>query len=188
MNSLDVRLIELNDALLKQYTHRQEASPEKINYALKSLAGGNINTGPGDDVVIINSGDCETETCPPGPPGPPGEKGEQGEIGPQGPQGLPGICLECDCNTIGIAEDCAPALDDCYIGVTTSEPVTVTLPESPEDGQTYTIKGEVKKVVITVTTTDSSKIDGHQTIILRNPYDYVTIVYRGGKWNITSRL
>ena len=215
MNALDARLIELNDALLKQFTQRQEVSPEKINYALKSLAGGasTINTGSGNDVVILNDNNCSE--CPPGPPGPQGEPGDtgppgpqgepgingvpgpqgeqgnQGDVGPQGPKGDkgdPGICEDCDCNTIGIDENYVPLVDDCYIGITTSDPVTVTLPESPDDGQTYTIKGEVKKVVITITTTDSSKIDGNQTIILRNPYDCFTILYRGGKWNIISRL
>ena len=188
MDDQERRLVELNESLLSLTKDRTMQSQAFLR---KPMLVNTPTQSQHSSITINNEIDDDCNICPPGPQGETGPKGDTGETGPQGPkgeQGEPGICEDCDCNTIGIAEDYAPSFGDYYIGVTTSDPITVTLPESPDDGQTYTIKGEVKKVVITITTTDSSKIDGNQTIILRNPYDYVTIVYRGGKWNITSRL
>lgn len=61
MDSIDRRLVELNDAILKLSTGRAVPSPELLDQALRVLAGGvvsnGVNTGPGNDTVIINQGD-----------------------------------------------------------------------------------------------------------------------------------
>lgn len=105
MNALEARLIELNDALLKLSDNKELSNDALLQQARQVLAGGAysppINTGSGNDTVIINEGnDCN---CPPGPPGPPGEQGppglngtdgapsEQGPAGPPGNDGAPGI-------------------------------------------------------------------------------------------------
>lgn len=96
MNSLERRLVELNAALLK-LNAGERVDPKYFEQARQVLAGGSfVNTGPGNDTVIINKtvnkGDCNDE-CPPGPPGPqgePGPPGPQGEFGPPGPPGETG--------------------------------------------------------------------------------------------------
>ena len=91
MNTLDSRLIELNDALLK-LSAGERPSPEFMHKAYQSLSGVTyVAPGPGNDTIIINEtdgGNCHE--CPPGPPGPPGPAGPQGEPGPQGDPGPPG--------------------------------------------------------------------------------------------------
>jgi len=102
MDSLERRLIEINEALLDLTTGKKPHA-DLLQQARQVLAGSNqgFNTGPGNDTVIINTAEKDCE-CPPGPPGPPGpqgpqgaqgekgERGEQGPIGPQGPQGPTG--------------------------------------------------------------------------------------------------
>ena len=107
MNALERRLIELNDTLLKM-TQGQKPDEEYMKRAYQTLSGdvyASVQTGSGDDTVIINKtinkgNNCNE--CPPGPPGeqgppgppgepgPPGPPGEQGEKGEQGPPGPPG--------------------------------------------------------------------------------------------------
>lgn len=92
MTNMDTRLIDINEALLK-LARGEPVDEEIICQARKSLLGGSsINTGSGNDTIIINQGnnngtDC---TCPPGPPGPQGEKGDPGPPGEPGPVGPPG--------------------------------------------------------------------------------------------------
>lgn len=99
MDSLERRLIELNEALL-DLTIGKKPHTDLMQQARQALAGSNqgFNTGPGNDTVIINTADKDCE-CPPGPPGPQGpqgaqgaqgERGEQGPIGPQGSTGEQG--------------------------------------------------------------------------------------------------
>ena len=105
MDGLERRLIELNEALLK-LSSGEPVEDKMFQQARQSLSGARVNTGPGNDTVIINhQGDGNDCKCPPGPPGPqgpqgepgppgpkgePGETGATGETGPQGPQGEPG--------------------------------------------------------------------------------------------------
>lgn len=90
MNSMEARLVELNDALLKMNQHREGPNEELLQRASHALSGGYyIDTGPGDDVVIIQHGN-KTNDCEQGPPGPQGEQGEQGPPGPPGVAGPPG--------------------------------------------------------------------------------------------------
>lgn len=98
MDSMERRLVEINEALLKLISGNP-VDPELIEKARQVLAGSvsrsQINTGPGNDTVIINKGTdngCECPPGPQGPQGPPGPSGPPGEgsTGPSGPQGPSG--------------------------------------------------------------------------------------------------
>lgn len=90
MNTLERRLVELNEALLN-LTSGKPVPEDMLQRARQTLSGGYIDTGPGNDTVILNSNGGNTcNECPPGPPGPPGPQGEQGPPGEPGPQGEPG--------------------------------------------------------------------------------------------------
>jgi hypothetical protein len=86
MDSMDRRLIELNDLLLKLAAGMpmQEQLKEQTQKAFAGLSG-SINMGPGNDTVIIN----KAQPCTPGPTGP------EGPTGPTGPGGSTG----CECPT-----------------------------------------------------------------------------------------
>lgn len=103
MNSLERRLIELNDALLK-LSSGQPVEDELLKRARQALAGSFVDTGSGNDTVIINKNitknDCDD--CPPGPPGPPGPTGFTGSAGTTGFTGSAGVIdLEEITNLIG---------------------------------------------------------------------------------------
>ena len=98
MNALERRLIEMNEALMN-LTKGKGVSSAILTQAERILAGGSydgLNTGSGNDTVIINQGDnngCECkdgQSGPPGPPGPPGAPGPIGDTGAQGPVGPAG--------------------------------------------------------------------------------------------------
>jgi hypothetical protein len=200
MDSLERRLIELNDALLK-LSSGQEIANEVIEKARLAISGErhifNIDTGSGNDTVIVNKGsnnECKCppgEPGPPGPPGPPGETGEQGppgEPGPPGPPGPPGEC-SCKCSTILVSESYNATANDCYIGVKSSmSPVTITLPENCTDGHTLIVKAEMKPPIgnrkVTVTTSDESTIDGASKYVITVSYESVVLICRGGNWHI----
>ena len=214
MNRLEARLVELNEALLNL------SSGKKIDEALLTqaqhiVAGGKINTGPGNDTVIINQGDNNGCECPPGPPGPPGPTGPegppgpqglpgdegpqgppgepgatgpQGEPGPIGPPGPPGECT-CKCSTTLVSQDYVVKMDDYYIGVNSSGPVTITLPDDCTDCHQIIVKAEMGPPLgnrkITIITTGTSYIDGVvQEYIIEVPFQSVQFICRGGNWYV----
>lgn len=211
MNSLEARLIELNDALLKLSQSREPPTEAMLEQARQVLAGGlpPINTGPGNDTVVINQGDNNDCKCPPGPPGPPGPQGEQGpegppgppgppgkdgqtgeqgppgEPGPPGPPGPPGECT-CKCSAILVSEDYDATMDDYYIGVNSTGPVTITLPSDCRDCQEIIIKAEMGPPLgnrkITIETADGGLIDGEDEYVIVVPYQSVHLICRGGNW------
>jgi len=152
-----------------------------------------------DDVDIINYSAAGTqgpqgEPGPPGPTGPqgePGPTGPQGEPGPVGPQGPPSPSSGGDpiYNTILIDDDYIITQDDAYIGVKSTKPVEILLPTDPEQGTLYVIKLEMgapignKKVKI-ITDNPSITIDGNTSITLQNPYEFISLIYRGNGWHI----
>lgn len=193
MDGLDRRLIELHQALLGSMQGKPVA-PEVLNQAQQFLAGSRVNTGPGNDTVIINQGDNNGCECPPGPPGPPGpsgqdgspgEPGPQGEPGPVGPPGPPGECT-CECTSILVSQDYTATLDDYYIGVNSTGPVTITLPADCADCHEIIVKAEMGPPLgnrkITITTSDGSTIDGDDKYVIEVPYQSVNILCRGGNW------
>ncbi len=92
MNGLERRLVELNEALLK-ISMGEKADDDLIKQARQVLSGAPmIDTGTGNDTVIINQADdCKCPPGPPGPVGPPGPKGDKGDQGPIGETGAPGL-------------------------------------------------------------------------------------------------
>lgn len=210
MNSLDRRLVELNEALIKLSVNKQHVSEETIAQAQQALSGVTNTTPKGTIVINQTESDC---ICPPGEQGPPGEKGDPGEQGPQGekgdkgekgekgdpgPQGEkgdkgdPGLPGESSCSisTILITDDYEVSLTDCYIGVQNEDPVLIILPSDCPDGKVYTIKAEIGPPVgnrkITVISEDESLIDGEDEVILTNPYSSLTVVRHHGQWYIIS--
>lgn len=204
MDRLDSRLIELNQALLKLTTSERKVNQEMIDRAVQVLSGASINTGPGNDLVIVNNKEDECE-CPPGPPGPPGPQGPQGEPGPQGPQGEigppgpqgpagpqgePGQCESCELSTILVNDSYYATANDFYIGVDSTGPTTIFLPESPNDGTILTVKSEMKPPVgnrkITIKSVADELIDGYTEFVIQVSHEYLTILYRGNSWHIIA--
>lgn len=204
MDSLDRRLIELNQTLMK-LNNGEQVDPWYIQQAVKVLAGQisppQIDTGSGNDLVIVNQDDCN---CPPGAQGAQGVEGTQGPQGPQGrrgirgtqglqgaqgTQGIPGVCEgDCVCNTTLVSQDYQSTTDDCYIGVNSTSAVTVYLPANCNTSHTITVKAEMGPILgnrkVTVKTTDGSTIDGDDKVVLVIPYESVTMICRGGNWHI----
>jgi hypothetical protein len=200
MDSLERRLVELNEALLK-LSSGERPTAEQLEHAQKVLSGGfKINTGSGNDTVIINktinkgNGDgCENpcppgppgEQGPPGPPGPPGEPGPPGQPGPVGPPGSPGEC-DCKCKRILVSEDYNAQVDDYYIGVNSTGPVNIILPADCGDCAEIIVKAEMGPPLgnrkITITVSDGSTIDGDDSYVMEVPYQSVNLICRDGSW------
>jgi hypothetical protein len=213
MDNLDRRLVELNEALLKLSTGTGSPSPELLDQARQVLSGASyINTGPGNDTVIVNkygvNNGCEQQPGPPGPEGPPGPPGEQGATGPQGIEGPPGPAGEpgppgepgpigppgpsgecdCECRRIMVSEDYNAQVDDYYIGVNSTGPVTITLPTDCGSSCEIIVKAEMGPPLgnrkITVTTEDGSMIDGSLSYVIEVPFQSVNLICRDGDWFI----
>jgi hypothetical protein len=186
MNTLDRRLIELNQALLKLASEKK-VSPELISQATQTLAGFHINSGPGNDTIIINKDGCNT-SGPPGPPGEQGPPGPPGKKGPPGPPGPPGTC-NCECKAIVVSEDYTATSNDYYIGVNSEGPVTITLPCSGNTCLEIIVKAEMgpplgnrKITIVAMDENNICTIDGKLEYIIEVPYDSVNMIYRGGNW------
>ena len=144
-----------------------------------------INTPIIDDCdLFINSSIVGTPgaTGPAGPIGPAGATGPQGEVGPVGPSG------SVSRNTVIITENYEATLDDYYIGVNNTGPITIILPEDAPKGTEYIIKLQIGAPVGNrkVTIKSSSNIDNVNTIILTNPYEALQVLFQGN-WHITNR-
>jgi hypothetical protein len=184
MDSLQRRLVELNEALIK-LSSGHPPTEEQLQQARQVLAGGYIDTGPGNDVVIVNKNGGE---CPPGPPGPPGPEGPPGLPGPPGPPGPSGDL--CTFNTILVDESYYATANDCYIGVNSEKATTIYLPKEPVDGKYIIVKAEMGPPLgnrkVTITTDDGTLIDGDVDYILETPYSSVSFVFRGDDWHIVT--
>ena len=77
--------------------------------------------------------------------------------------------------------------EDCYIGVDSTGPVTVTLPSNPSQGKWIIIKLEMPAPIgirkATVTTSNGSLIDGVTNKTMLNAYESIQLVYRGLAWH-----
>jgi len=122
-----------------------------------------------------------------GPQGEPGAQGPAGNTGPQGPEGP--VNGDPIYNTVEVKCDYTASLTDAYMGVITTKPITIKLPNNPPEGLVYVIKLEMgapignKKVTIKPIN-PSIKIDGNSSIVLQNPYEYVSLIYRALGWHI----
>ena len=208
MDSLDRRLVELNEALIK-LSQGHHPSQEQLDRARQTLAGGHSLCdigGPGNDTIIINGAANDCNPCPPGPPGPQGPSGEDGAQGPPGPQGpsgetgeqgppgepgppgppgANGVC-SCECKTTLVSEDYNAQMDDCYIGVNSSRPVSITLPIDCANGHEIIVKAEMGPPLgnrkVTITTADGSFIDGDDEYVIEVPYQSLRLICRNGDW------
>jgi hypothetical protein len=186
VNNIETRLIELNQALLKLTTGIEKtADPKLLEQAVQVLSGASmINTGPGNDTVImnktINGGNGNGCECPPGPPGEKGDKGDKGDTGNS----------DCIVDTLLIDSTYYATEDDCYIGVNSEGPTTVYLPKEPPDGKIIIVKAEMKPPLgnrkITITTQDGTLIDSYTEITIQVSHESVTLIYRGESWHVIT--
>jgi hypothetical protein len=86
-------------------------------------------------------------------------------------------------NVVGISANYTADVMDEYIGVSSANAVTVTLP-SGFDGRVYTIKDEYGQGSgkITIAPTGAQKIDNKTNYIISTPYQSVSLVSRAGNW------
>lgn len=187
MNGLDRRLVELNEILLKMNSG-QRLTDEQLAQAQRVISGGVVDTGPGNDTVIINQNNNDLPTGPTGPTGPSNcdiSTGPTGPVGETGPTGPTGSC-HCDCKAVLVSSDYTATIDDRYIGVNSTGPVTITLPANCEYCQQIIIKAEMAPPVgnrkITITTSDGSTIDGSSSYVIEVSYQSVRVFCRGGEW------
>ena len=89
MDSSQRKLVELQEAILK-LSMGEKTNPDLIKQAQYSLAGGRIDTGPGNDTVIINQGADNGTQCVQGIQGTQGVQGPGGGEASQGTQGVQG--------------------------------------------------------------------------------------------------
>lgn len=129
---------------------------------------------------------------PPGPPGPPGATGPAGPTGNTGPEGPPGpsgpVGPDLTIDTILVNESYTVTLNDCYVGVNSDEPTTITLPSNPGEGLVVIVKAEMGAPLgnrkVTVIPPGSSLIDGKTKYVITTPYGVVRLVFRGGDWHV----
>lgn len=204
------KLIELNQALLKLH-YGEKISDDLLQQAQYAIAGG-IDTGPGNDTVIINQGANNGTQCVQGIQGIQGTDGAQGtqgiqglqglggssgEVGSQGLQGLdgpvgpigpPGECT-CQCKAILVSEDYTADSSDYYIGVNSDGPTVIELPCDVRDCLEIIVKAEMgpplgnrKITIIPCQDSTACKIDGEDSYVIEVPYQSVNLIYRGGNW------
>jgi hypothetical protein len=125
------------------------------------------------DGTVINAGDVV------------GPEGPQGEPGPQGPAG--DFSGDPILNTRVVDSDYQATLDDCYIGVNSEKPTTITLPLEPPNGLIIIVKAEMKPPLgnrkVTITTSDGTLIDGYENCIIQVSNETVRLIFRDG-WRI----
>ena len=108
------------------------------------------------------------------------------DITPEGVISVSGS--DAGCNTILVRTDYESTSDDCYIGVNSSGPVTITLPVVVSDGHQIVVKAEMGPPLgnrkVTINTSDGALIDGSATCVLSVPYESVHLIFRGFEWHI----
>jgi hypothetical protein len=163
MNDIERKLVELNQALLK-LSAGGRPTEEMISQAQSALSGYRIDTGSGNDVVIINKNitKCDDTTNSPNP--------------------------DCQCNKrcIVVAEDYQAKCDDYYIGVNGEDAVTITLPVDCETCCELVIKAEMGPPLgnrkVTIESTNGAFIDGKAKYVLEVPYESVRLICDNGDW------
>jgi hypothetical protein len=210
MNNLESRLVSLSAAMLRLKSNK-EVDPAILSRAYQSISGMPhqtlIDTGPGNDTIIINEvNDFEDigETGPPGPRGQDGQngqnglnglqglQGQQGQTGPQGPQGprgLTGSPGECTCKNSAIVVDAdySVKLNDYYVGINSDSPVVITLPYY-EDNVLHEIivkietLGSLEDRSVTIVTENGLIDDSIEAFVLNISQCSMRFIFRGGVW------
>lgn len=167
--------------------------PEDIDIINFSSTGTPGPAGPQGDTGPTGPPGPPGVTGPEGPQGPKGDAGPAGDTGPAGPQGEPGppgpSTGDPIYNTVLIDNDYTTLQDDAYIGVKTTKPIVIKLRKNPIEGTVYFVKLEMGAPIgnrkVTVRSEDSTiKIDDKLNIVLQNPYEYISVIYRGNGWHI----
>ena len=147
-----------------------------------SVTNAEVKPNPGSLIIYLSDGTEIDAGNVIGPDGPPGATGPQGEPGPIGPIGPPGEC-SCECQAIVVSQDYTATLDDYYIGVNSTGPVTITLPADPTGCQQIVVKAEMGPPLgnrkITITTSDGSLIDGATEYVMEVPWQSVKLITGG---------
>lgn len=168
MNDIEARLVALNQALLENVLEKKILDKAIIDQAVQTLAGYSINMGAGNDTLVINHHLPKKCDDPPEPP--------------------PNNGCDCSCKTVSVSEDYSVLEDDCYIGVDSGEPTTITLPSETEDGHIVTIKAEMGPPLgnrkVTIIVDGGGLIDGDTSIELTVPYSSITVLFNNGQWFI----
>lgn len=86
----------------------------------------------------------------------------------------------CCCKVKLVSQDYQVLKDDCYIGVNSDGPVTITLPELVGSCQKYIIKLEHGPPIgprkATIVGQGGTTIDGNLTYVLQQPYETITVI------------
>ena len=158
-------------------------APAPRSTAVQATSG-MFNGGPGNDVFVNNNGECKE-----GPPGPQGPQGPQGEPGPEGPQGPPGN-PDLRCEAILVSTDYNADDNDCYIGVNSDGPTTITLPADCGDSHQIIIKAEMGPPMgnrkVTIVGSGDATIDGKSKYVMEVPWSALHLFCRDGNWYIIS--
>ena len=122
-----------------------------------------------------------------------GARGKRGKRGPRGEQGPPGKSFYGNTYTIPaklISANYTASSDDCYIGVNSTESITIVLPENPEDGKMITFKLEMTPPLngkkVTLKAVGGAMIESDFTMDLKYPYESATLLYRGSDWFVLN--
>lgn len=187
MDTLERRLIEMNDALIELYTKGRDALPKAEQAALAAQQAifdskkstGNLNISD-DDVIIINNSD----NCNPNPPDPPEP-------------------VECEC-CISNLEFYQPTKSDetpyeysmgastYYLGINNQYGATkVFLPEQSNELSKCPVKiiklemgPPIGNKKVTIEGSDGALIDGESDYRLQVPWESITLIRRGDDWHI----
>lgn len=139
-----------------------------------SITSAYVTENPGDLILVLSDGTEINAGNVRGPEGPPG---------PQGDPGTPG-----DCETVLVSEDYECEIANCYIGINSTGPVTISLPPFAPDGHQIAIKAEMGPPLgnrkVTIRSPDGRVIDGEDDYVMSVPYESVHLICRGGSWHI----
>lgn len=116
--------------------------------------------------------------------GPTGIHGATGTTGSAGITGATGSGLPFKCVTV--SDDYSALSTDYYIGVSSSDPVTITLPVITANGQQYVIKAQMGAPLgnrkVTVVPRSPALIDGSSSFTIVIPYEDVVVISNDSNW------
>lgn len=94
------------------------------------------------------------------------------------------------CNKVTATAINYNALTSDYLIIATADNITITLPASPADGQTYSVKAAVASPIGVTIGGNGKNIDSAGTYVLAAIYETITIIYSTSqtKWFITAKI
>jgi hypothetical protein len=85
-----------------------------------------------------------------------------------------------------VFDDYLVKAEDFYVGVDADGPTTITLPEVSFVCPEKIIKSEMGAPIgnrkITIVAAGNVLIDNQQSIDLQQPYEFIRVIFRSGKW------